>query len=205
MQLSDSPQPPPGNWIRDLELVREARGGDPAAVERFLERMTCVRRFHMLKNEQFGRPLGKDELEDAVQETLFALWRKLDHYQGTGPLEAWAYRFAYLRFLERLRKLERRPRLLDDMRGDVPEPVSPPKRDHERFERLYRMLELVGDPDESLIRKKVLEQRTFEELAMQMELPTNTVKTRFYRAMTKLRGLLQSAQDELQASDGGRL
>lgn len=203
MTARESSPSSPGSWSQDLELVKRARRGDAQAIETFLERMSCVRRFHVLKNEQFGRPLGSDELEDAIQETLFALWRKLDIYEGSGPLEAWAYRFAYLRFLERLRKLDRRPRLLDDLAGEIPEPQSQPRKDLERFENLYVMLERVGGSDERLIRMKVLEQRTFEELAQHLEVPINTVKTRFYRAMSKLRGLLQSSRDELQVTDGG--
>lgn len=193
-------RPGPCTWSRDVDLARRAREGNPEAIDELLGRMGCVRRFHLLKNGQFGRPLGKHELEDLLQETLFALWRKLELYNGSGPLEAWAYRFAYLRFLARVRKLDRSPRLLADVREVVLEPEAPVRGDPFRFERLYRMLERVGTRDERLIRLKVFEQRTFEEVAEELDLPTNTVKTRFYRALARLRGMLEAADGELRTT-----
>lgn len=180
----------------DLELARRARQGDQEAVQRFLNRMKCVRRFHVSKNEQLGRPLGADELEDAIQDTLFALWQKLDRYEGRGPLEGWAYRFSYLQILSRIRKLDRRPRLFEDLPEHVLEPAERPLADAFRFERLYLLLERVGPPGSDLIRMKVLEQRTFEEVAEILDIPANTAKTRFYRALAKLRGLFEAHDHE---------
>jgi RNA polymerase sigma-70 factor (ECF subfamily) len=179
----------------DVALARKARAGNPDAVDEFLRRIGCVRRFQQLKNEQLGRPLGNHELEDVLQETLFALWQKLDLYEGGGPLEAWAYRFAYVRLLTRVRNLDLRPRLIDDVLEELSEPQAPPTQDAFRFELLYRTLERIDAADRDLIREHVFEQRTFAELAAQLGVPVGTVKTRFYRAITKLRELL-GASDE---------
>ena len=166
--------------------------------------MNCVRRFHVLKNDRLGKPLGKDELEDVIQETLFSVWEKLGEYEGRGPLEAWAYRFAYLRLLARIRKLHNRPRLIEDVDDVVLEPQAPPSPDAFRFEELYRGLERVPSPDQDLIRSKVFDQRTFEELAVQYDVPASTVKARFYRALVKLRGMLDSTDDEFTVAPGGK-
>lgn len=184
-----------GTWRDDVELVRRARSGDPVAVDEFLTRMSCVRRFHAQRNDQLGSPLGKHELEDVLQETLFALWQKLDLYEGSGPLEAWAYRFAYVRLLTRVRMLDLRPRLIDDVREKPPEPQAPPSPDAFRFETLYRILESIEAPDRELIQAKVFDQRTFEEIAEHLDVPVSSVKTRFYRAIARLRTLL-AATDE---------
>ena len=201
---SGEPNKPAEPWARDLELARGARAGDGAAIEALLERLRCVRRFHVLKNEQLGRPLGKHELEDLVQETLIALWQKLDLYAGSGSLEAWAYRFATLRFLTRLRNLDYRPRLIEDVSDDIPEPQAPPIPDRFRFEYLYQVLERVSAGDRDLITMKFFEQRTFQDLARQLGVPPSTVKTRFYRALARVRGLLEAKDEDKAAIPGGR-
>lgn len=191
-----SPAPrsvPPGPHARDLELAAHVLAGNEAALRTFLERMTCVRRFHHLKNNQLGRPLSDEELEDSIQETLIALWRKLDGYDGSGPLEAWAYRFSYLRLIERVRKLSTRPRVLEQDVADglAEEPHHEP--DAIRFERLHKGLESVAAGERALIRMKFFEQMTFEEMGARLALSPNTVKSRYYRALARLRDRLESA------------
>jgi RNA polymerase sigma-70 factor (ECF subfamily) len=193
VEPSSPPQQTAPEWGADVDLARRARSGNADAVDELLRRMACVRRFHVHKNEQLGRPLEVHELEDVIQETLFALWQKLDEYRGSGPLEAWAYRFAYVRLVGRVRKLDRRPRLIDDVREAVPEPLAEPLEDAYRYEVLYLTLERVGARDRDLIRMKVFDQRTFEDLAVLLELPVGTVKTRFYRALARLRALLETS------------
>ena len=86
----------------DLELVRRTLQGEPSAVEEYLERMHCVRRFLAAKNKAVGTPLSSQELEDTIQSTLLALWKKLASFAGHGSLESWAYRFSHLELLNRL-------------------------------------------------------------------------------------------------------
>ena len=202
MNQREIPELSPCLWKQDLDLASRARAGMRDAVEEFLARMGCVRRFQVQKNQQFGRPLGQHELEDLIQETLFAVWQKLGEYNGSGSLEAWAYRFSYLRLLTRIRKLDRLPPLLADLNEHPPEPVAP-IQEGLRYERLYSTLERIASRDRDLIRMKVFEQNTFEELALKLGLPCATLKTRFYRALEKLRGLLQAHEEDCVASSGG--
>ena len=178
----------------DLDLARRARAGDASAVEVFLRRMRCVRRFLVAKNAQLGRPLGADELEDALQETLFALWRKLGEYQGHGALEAWAYRFSVLELLARLRRLERYPRTVGDVEtaadarpreAGEPAPLEPAE-----VEQLHRLIERLGPQAADVIRLHFLEELTFDQIAARLGVSSNTVKTRFYRGMERLRVML---------------
>ena len=185
----------------DRTLAREALRGDPVAVDRFLERMLCVRRFLVQLNVRFGRALGGQELEDVIQDTLFAVWRKLGEFQGRGSLEAWVYRFCYLEMLARLRKLERVPRLIEDVEGAL-EPRARPAADPLEFERLYRELDRLGPPGSDVIRLKVFEQLTFDEIGRRLEMSSNTAKTRFYRGLSKLRRLLSRGAQTVAGREG---
>ena len=106
-----------GRGARDLELVQRTLRGDAAAVDELLARLGCVRRFLSARNATLGTPLNAAELEDTLQNTLLALWRKRAEFGGYGSLEAWAYRFSYLELSNRLQALRRRPRSLHGARS----------------------------------------------------------------------------------------
>lgn len=175
-----------------LDLVRRARAGDPQAMEELVDRLRCVRRFLAFRNASYGRPLDAQELEDTLQETLLALWRKLDQYAGDGALEAWAYRFSCLEILKRIQAQERQPMLIEECHDAVPEPhdhgAEPGESEH-----VYLALERLGAQAE-VVRLKHFETLTFEQIATRLGLPANTVKTRYYRSMERLRDVLRAIE-----------
>ena len=176
--------------LQDLELARRALAGDNRAVEDFVTRMSCVRRFLRFKNASFGSPLNSQELEDATQDTLMALWRKLGEFRGQGKLESWAYRFSYLELMNHLQSRDRRPKYMDEL----PEQVGPDPTeegvDPLEIEKVYRGIERLEETAADVIQLKHLDSLTFEEIGARLSLSVNTVKTRYYRGMRKLRELL---------------
>lgn len=177
----------------DLELVRRTMEGDPKSVEEFLERMQCVRRMLSYRNRRYGSPLGPEEIEDLVQETLVAVWRKLEDFRGAAPLEAWVYRFTFLQTVARMRELQRRPRPVADLPEEAVEDPLP--REVEEFSALYGALERVGPPGSDIIAMKLLEGLRFRDIAERLGMPTNTVKTRYYRGLRRMRDLLEHPQE----------
>lgn len=180
----------------DFELARRTCAGDPAAVDQFVDRMSCVRRFLVHRNNRAGHPLAPDELEEVVQDTLFAIWRKLGEYQGRGTLESWAYRFSFLELLASMRRFDRHPTPFDDVEGGIHEPEAPHEPSPLEFEHMYIALDRLGPPGADIIRLKVFDQMTFEEIARGLGESPNTIKTRFYRGIAKLRGVLSPRIDE---------
>jgi len=172
----------------DLELVRRALEADARAEDELVARLGCVRRFASLVNRRCGRALAADELEDSVQETLFAVWRKLGTYEGRASLETWVYRFTYLELVGRVRRKLRGPARLEEVDVEVPGDPSALARSIE-YERLYRSLDTLGPPSADVIRLKHLEALTFEEISERLGISTNTAKTRYYRGMKLLRQL----------------
>jgi RNA polymerase sigma-70 factor (ECF subfamily) len=175
---------------QDLELVQRTRQGDSSAQEEFLERMRSVPKSLALENAKLGRPLGATELEDLVQEVLSLVWRKLADYSGRGAFDAWVYRIGYLELLSRLRKLRRFPALLEDLEKGPSEPAAPDEPDTLEREQIYACLEKLGPREGEVIRLKHFEGLTFEEIAVRLHSSTNTVKTRYYRGLGKLRQAL---------------
>lgn len=179
----------------DLNLVRQAIGSSPKAIEILLERMGCARRFVLYRNKRLGGVLSAEEAEDAIQEALFAIWRKLADYEGRASLETWIYRFCQLEVAKRLRQKYRGPLLLDDI--EIDEPASSPKilRTFE-YDELYRSLEVLGPPNAEIIKLKHLHALTFGEIGRRLGISANTAKTQYYRGMKTLRELYPSHAGE---------
>jgi len=176
----------------DLELVRNARTGEPEAVRCFVARMRFVPRALAAKNVQFGRPLGPSELEDLSQDVIAIIWRKLDDYAGTGTFEAWTYRICFLQFLNFLRKRDRHPRSFASIGDAAPEPLAPPASAQLEHEDVYAGLEHVGPPDAEILRMKHLEGLTFTEMGERLGVSPNTLKSRYYRGLRRLRHYIEA-------------
>jgi len=191
-------EPSKDDHVADVELARRARAGDRRAIDAFVARMACVRKVLAYKNAQFGSPLETNELEDVIQNTLTAVWRKLESYEGRGSLEAWTYRFSYLELMAHLRRDRRFPGLLEDVKaGATVDPRPTSSATNARFEHLYNGLERLDPLTARIIRWKHIDLYTFEEIAARLDLSPNTAKTRYYRGMRKLRSLLGEAADPL--------
>ena len=63
------------------------------------------------------------DAEDMVQETLLAAWRGLERYEERDSLRAWLYRIATNRCLNLLRDRDRRPREVQSLPFELPEPT----------------------------------------------------------------------------------
>ena len=94
----------------DLERIRRALAGDRRAIDEIAGRLACIPRMLARRNSDYGGPLDDDELRDLAQETIVAVWRKLETYDGRASLETWAYRFCVFELLHRLRQKRSRPK-----------------------------------------------------------------------------------------------
>ncbi len=190
----------------DLELTRAALRGERPALRSFLERMRCVPRVLAVKNRDYGRALDDAELEDLVQNTLMAVWRKLHLFDGRARLETWVYRFCVIELLRRLRALQRAPASLDELerQGAGPDArqdaqaAANVEADIDR-EHVHASLEHLHPVDASILRLKHFEECTFVEVGRRLALPTATAKTRYYRALERLR---QRLAPRLRSEEG---
>jgi RNA polymerase sigma-70 factor (TIGR02960 family) len=86
------------------DLITQARTGDEQAFRQLVEpyeRELQVHCYRMLGSVQ--------DAEDAVQETLLAVWRNLVSFEERATLRTWLYRIATRRCLNALRSASRRP------------------------------------------------------------------------------------------------
>jgi RNA polymerase sigma-70 factor (ECF subfamily) len=180
----------------DAELCERIRGGDRSAFEQLMRdhNRTLFRTARaILRNDA--------EAEEAVQDAYLQAYRALADFRGEAKLSSWLVRIAANEALARRRKHVRRHELAPMVGLDgaaQARTLDGPRAQAERGE-LRRLIEAKIDslPDalRSVFVLRAVEELSVEETAAALGIPPPTVKSRFFRARSRLRAALSSAID----------
>lgn len=127
--------------------------------------------------------------EDAAQETFVRVWKALPGFDGRAALGTWIYAITRNTCLMELRK--RRPTVSFDDPDSLEAhhaaasiatgPAADPERDN-----LLRLVESLPRNQQEAIRLFYLEDRSYEAVAEQLDMPLGTVKNLLHRARKRL-------------------
>jgi len=180
-------------------LIAAALGGDDAAMHalglRVLPRVRNGVRY-MVRG---------DHIDDLVQDVLVKVLERLDSYAGRGRFESWVDGVTVRVIIDRMRKLraaERRlaPLAAEDCAGDAG--VASAAR-YATSRQLVRALDQLSDNHRSALCLHHVFGWTVPEIAAELELPHETVRTRLRDGMGQLRALLRvRAEGEHGVNDG---
>jgi len=174
----------------DLDLACQAFKGNSLARKQLAKRLRCVPNFVAARNVSLGRPLHGDEIDDLVQDVVTAVWKKIDRYRGEAPFEGWVYRFSILEFKSHMRRKIHRETHSKTLPTVSEEQAIQEEPGVDLYEDVYKGLNKIGIDYAQIIRLKHFSQLTFEEIANRLRVSMNTVKTRYYRGLVKLRQCL---------------
>lgn len=169
----------------DAALVDAARGGDRDALEKLLRR-------HHDRIVALCRQLCRNPIdaEDAAQESLIAVVRGLDRFDGRSRFSTWVYRVTTNACLDELRRRRRRPEPADDAHASevVATGADPADAALRSAERAVLAAALDGLPEEfraPLVLRDVadLDYATIGEI---LDLAPGTVRSRIARARARL-------------------
>ncbi|MES2100575.1 MAG: RNA polymerase sigma factor, partial [Pseudomonadota bacterium] len=180
--------------VTDTDLAARAAAGDNAAFE------AIMRRHNRLLFRTARSILKSDvEAEDALQDAYLRAWRALASFRAESKLSTWLVRIVINEALGRLRQRSASVIPLNaavDAAGQSPEawmeddPDRRPDRLAMRSE-IRRLMEaridLLPDAFRSVFMLRAVEELSVEEVALALNVPEATVRTRFFRA----RGLLR--------------
>jgi RNA polymerase sigma-70 factor, ECF subfamily len=181
----------------DAELVEKCRAGDRESWE------IIVRRRHLRIYNLAFRFTGRfDEAEDLTQEVFLKVYRTLHSYRPeSGALETWIVRVARNHFIDHYRKhkAERtHTDVLEDHHEGVASPtvrVETPVQALDRKEaaaQVHRLLALLPEDQREAVILRDLEELSYEEIAVLLELPIGTVKSRINRGRIELARLVRA-------------
>jgi RNA polymerase sigma-70 factor, ECF subfamily len=180
----------------DTELIEGALNGSLQAWE------TLVRRYESRVYNFSLRLTGdRDDAMDLMQDVFLGVYRNLDRFRGDAQFSSWVFRIAHNKAIDLARRRHASP--VQDMDIDqLPEPGSAQDSPHTLLmnergnQSIQAMLDSLGPDLRLLVELKVFQEMTFEDIAELQDVSANTVKTRFYTAMKKLRNRLEN-QDAL--------
>lgn len=182
----------------DLALARRAARADGEAWEELIERYGG--KIYNLSCRFAGAGY---EAEDLTQEIFLKLYRNLHRYRGDVPLVAWALRLSRNLCIDRFR--HSRARQLDAMLPEEAVARMPadadPEGDAYRREQLRIVHQALAEMPESLatvVALRDLSELAYDEIAVFLELPLGTVKSRLSRAR---RALVAVIDQRLAASE----
>jgi RNA polymerase sigma-70 factor, ECF subfamily len=185
--MPQEPDDPAG----DLRLVRGAREGRTADVDELLRRLRCVPAILRTRNRYTSSPLDDALLQDVTQEVVLSLWSRLDRFSGTSSLEAWVYRFCVHKHLAAVRNRGRRLGVEAVASPVVDNRQAPAIADEADEELVQLALEILEAPLAQVVELKHFEDLTFEALSDRLGISPNTAKSRYYRALDKMRHFLE--------------
>lgn len=186
----------------DLEIARRVAAGDVPAFE------LLMRRCNRMMFRAARAILGNDaDAEEAVQEAYLLAYRSIGAFRGDARLSTWLVRIVANEALARRRKDQRRAVIvpirgdleLQDIDAEVEMRSADGPQDRAGRAEMRRLLEAKIDalPEEfrAVFVLRALEELSVEETAAALGIAAATVRTRFFRARSRLREALSQEVD----------
>ena len=184
------------NARNDFNLVLKALQGDQKAYADLMHRYKDSIYFMVLKMVN-----NKEDAMDLTVETFAKAFEKLDKYQPDFAFSTWLFRVATNNCIDFIRKKKLRTLSIDGMldddgdekqlqiKADVlnPEETSIKKQ---QTRELKLLIENLPPRYRNLVTLRYFDELSYEEIAVQLDLPLGTVKAQLFRARYLLGNIL---------------
>lgn len=179
----------------DVRLIEMTLAGDDDAfgelVTRYQDRLVGT----------LFRLLGSiHDARDVAQEAFLLAYQKLETFRKEASFYSWLFRIAYNAAMTNRRKLKLRSGSLDrdyELTGHEPADVNPAvdpshkMQTEEQIQEVRRALNQLSSEYRDAIVLKEFEGMRYEEIAIILECPIGTVRSRIHRARYELREILE--------------
>ncbi|HYI49691.1 MAG TPA: sigma-70 family RNA polymerase sigma factor [Allosphingosinicella sp.] len=180
----------PAGRALDEYLVASARIGDRKAFRLLVER------WHGRLLAHAWRLLGNtEEAREAVQDGWAEIVPGLKRLADTRAFPAWAYRIVSRRCAKLVGQAHRRRRLDAAVAAEPAEAAAPGETAGGDIERLRRAIASLPAEQRATVSLFHLEEMSVAEVAVALDVPAGTVKTRLMHARRKLRAALEGEDD----------
>jgi len=127
---------------------------------------------------------------DLMQDIFVALFRNLHTFRAESPFKGWLFKIAHYRCIEFYRKkrpmqsLDDVPEQLDEHSNDCPERMLV---EQQQSSELLQAMQRLPIKQKLVVELKFFQQCTFDDIAQQLGISTNTAKSQLYSALDKLK------------------
>lgn len=132
---------------------------------------------------------------DLMQDIFIALFRNLHTFRAESPFKGWLFKIAHYRCIEYYRRkrpmqsLDDTPEQIDEESGDCPEQAL---FFQQQSSVLINIMKKLPIKQKLVVELKFFQQCTFEDIAQQLGISTNTAKSQLYSALDKLKLFLEA-------------
>lgn len=182
---------------QDKEYVARALDGDESAYAALVDKYQNALFHHIRKIVR-----DKSEVDDLVQETFIKAFSALESYSTQYAFSTWLYKIATNHAIDFLRKKKLRTQSIDkpiktregEMEVELPDTTYRPDRHIVEDQRKTLIQEAIDALPPKYYRVIVLrhqQEKTYDEIARELDLPLGTVKAHIFRARELLNKYLR--------------
>ncbi len=144
-----------------------------------------------------GMICNYEDARDITQEVFYKAFINLDKFRGDAMFSTWIYRIAVNMSKNYFRRANRQTNNYDDnffneIKDDNASEMGSDIEDRELLRTLYKALDKIDYRYRGVLILKEINQLPYEEIADVTGLDIGTVKSRVYRAKSKLKELLKN-------------
>jgi RNA polymerase sigma-70 factor (ECF subfamily) len=130
-----------------------------------------------------------DVADEIINDTLWVVWRSAGDFRGQSTVSTWIMGIAYRRALKTLRS-RRAKEWFIDLVAQLPNTAVDTRDDDTDRDWLTHALSELPIEQRSALELAYLYGHSCEEIAVIMDCPVNTVKSRMFQARNKLQAIL---------------
>ena len=197
MSTSPTQTQPSESSEQDRALVEQALDGDEGAYKELLEKYQNALRRHVSRMVR-----DKKEVDDLVQEAFIKAFSALDSYSPQYAFSTWLYKIATNHTIDYLRKKKLKTFSIDkpiktkegEMEYQLPDTTYRPDQHIVEDQRKQLIQEAIDQLPPKYYRVIVLrhqQEKAYQEIADELDLPLGTVKAHIFRARELLNKYLR--------------
>jgi len=173
----------------DETLVKQALKGKKSAW------VTLVKRYDKrVYNYTLRMVSNPADAMDLMQDVFVAVFRNLSTFRGDSPFKGWMFKIAHYRCIEFYRR-KRPTQSLDDVPEQFDESHDECPEHHavsgQQAKALHQALQTLPVNQKLVVELKFFQHCTFDDIAKQLGISVNTVKSRLYSGLDKLKDHLE--------------
>jgi len=175
----------------DEKLIAKALKGNKAAW------LKLVKRYEKLVYNYALRMVSDpDDALDLMQDTFLAVFRNLSSFRGESAFKSWMLKIAHYRCIEFYRRkrptvaLDESPEAYNEDAQDCPEMTM---MSNQQGDQLLGYMAQLPVNQRAVIEMKFFQFLTFDDIADKLGISTNTVKSRLYAGLAKMKQVMEVA------------
>lgn len=137
---------------------------------------------------------GQEDAEDILQNAFIKIYKNLNEYNKKFPFSSWAYRIVHNETISHMRKINSRPKIINQKDSDFLVSRLKSEADFEEkidkkylAEEISKLIGLLDEKYRQVLVLKYLENKNYEEISDILKKPVGTISTLISRAKKQLK------------------